>query len=260
MIIFPMDRFFLISPLKNPYSLKAKCMITINFEHTFDPINIENDYSRMTFHSPQISGTNELMLVKISPHPDPYLPKVYNLGFGPLNGNGGFRDDIRLKHSDSNRVFSTVLFLGLIFLQVNPELILGIDGSDDLRATMTGTSTFFEIGIVKSIIPGISLQNRNRNRLIMIVIGTIFIGITCFNCDKTGLVFSNLFNYICNMNQGIQEKIEQFKKMAKGHSDKSLPDQLGPARGDGLAKVIRSKKDADNFMAELNSVVKRANK
>jgi hypothetical protein len=100
----------------------------------------------MTFHSPQISGTNELMLVKISPHPDPYLPKVYNLGFGPPNGNGGFRDDIRLKHSDSNRVFSTVSFLGLIFLQVNPELILGIDGSDDLRATMYHLSSLTPLG------------------------------------------------------------------------------------------------------------------
>jgi hypothetical protein len=62
------------------------------------------------------------------------------------------------------------------------------------------------------------------------------------------------------MNQSIQEKIEQFKKIAKGHTDKSLSNHPEPVRADGLAKVIRSKKDADNFMAELNSIVKRANK
>jgi hypothetical protein len=111
-------------------------MITINFEETFDPITIESDLSQMTFQSPQVSGANELLLVKISPHPDPHLPNVYNLGFGPPNGNGGFQDNTRLKHSDTNRVFSTVLFHGLTFLQENPDLTLGIDGSDDLRATM----------------------------------------------------------------------------------------------------------------------------
>jgi hypothetical protein len=42
----------------------------------------------------------------------------------------------KVKHADISRVFSTVLFHGLTFLQENPDLILGIDGSDDLRATM----------------------------------------------------------------------------------------------------------------------------
>jgi hypothetical protein len=62
------------------------------------------------------------------------------------------------------------------------------------------------------------------------------------------------------VNQSIQEKIEQYKKIAKNDRANSLPNQPSPARADGLAKVIRSKKDADNFMAELNSIVKRANK
>lgn len=59
------------------------------------------------------------------------------------------------------------------------------------------------------------------------------------------------------MPRSIQHKIELYKKLAKSQPDApalSLPSN----RTDGLAQIIRSQKDADNFMAELNSVVKRA--
>jgi hypothetical protein len=36
--------------------------------------------------------------------------------------------------------------------------------------------------------------------------------------------------------------------------------EAGSVRADGLSKVIRSKKDADIFIAELKSAVKRAAK
>lgn len=111
-------------------------MITINFEDTFEPESVENDLSQMIFNSPQVDGTMQQILVRIDSHPDPYLPNVFNLGFGPPDEDGNFHDDIRLKHTEINKVFSTVLFHGLTFLQENPELILGIDGSDDARATM----------------------------------------------------------------------------------------------------------------------------
>lgn len=111
-------------------------MITINFEDTFEPESIENDLSQMTFNSPQADGTSQQILVRIDPHPDPHLPKVFNLGFGPPDVDGNFYDNIRLKHTEINKVFSTVLFHGLTFLQENPDLTLGIDGSDDVRATM----------------------------------------------------------------------------------------------------------------------------
>jgi hypothetical protein len=111
-------------------------MIKIDFEDTYDPITVEDDFSEMTFESPQVGGKGELLSVQIRPHTDPHLPKVYNLGFGPTNGKGGLQDNIRLKHADSHKVFSTVLFHGFTFLQEYPQLILGIDGSDDVRATM----------------------------------------------------------------------------------------------------------------------------
>jgi hypothetical protein len=111
-------------------------MILLDFEDTYDPNLVQHDLSEMTFDAPQVGGENELLLVQIKPHTDPNLPAVYNLGFGPPAENGRFRDDIRLKHANSGKVFSTVLFHGFTFLQENPDLILGIDGSDDVRATM----------------------------------------------------------------------------------------------------------------------------
>jgi hypothetical protein len=104
-------------------------MILIDFEDTYDPITVLNDLSEMSFMAPQVDDENKLLSVQIKPHTDPNLPTVYNLGFGPPAENGRFRDDIRLKHVNSSKVFSTVLFHGLTFLQENPDLILGIDGS-----------------------------------------------------------------------------------------------------------------------------------
>jgi hypothetical protein len=109
--------------------------ITINFDDTYLPVQIQNDLSKMTFSSPQIDGSEALIVVIIERLDNPYMPNVYNLGFGPLDGNGGFLDNIRLKHVDIDKLFSTVLFHGLNFLQINPQLTMGVDGSDDLRAT-----------------------------------------------------------------------------------------------------------------------------
>lgn len=60
------------------------------------------------------------------------------------------------------------------------------------------------------------------------------------------------------MNQRIQQKIDQYRKIAKSQIINTVPTQSKSSRTDGLAKVIRSQKDADNFMAELNSVIKQA--
>jgi hypothetical protein len=110
--------------------------IAINFEDTYEPIDIKSDFFEMTFNSPQKDGSTELIIVQVEPLNNPDLPNVYNIGFGPPDGKGRFRDDVRLKHADVPKVFSTVLFHSLSFLNENPKLIMGIDGSDDLRATL----------------------------------------------------------------------------------------------------------------------------
>ena len=60
------------------------------------------------------------------------------------------------------------------------------------------------------------------------------------------------------MNKTIQDKIEQFKKMAKTQGSKSVSPPARSGQIDSLSQVIRSKKDADDFMAELNAVIKRS--
>lgn len=109
-------------------------MIKINFEETFDPIEIASDLSVMLFSSPQTAGPSVPIKVEIEAHPDPLLPNVFNIAFGPFNELGVIDDTAKLKHTDINKVFSTVLFLALSFLQSNPEYTIGLDGSNDSRA------------------------------------------------------------------------------------------------------------------------------
>jgi hypothetical protein len=111
-------------------------MIKLDFDKTFPPTSLEDDYSQMTFESPQEDGSIETMVIKIVPHAGFDLPNVYNMGFGPPDMKGGFRDDVKLRHADLSKVLSTVLFHGSNFLQRNSALALGIDGSDDVRAML----------------------------------------------------------------------------------------------------------------------------
>ena len=61
------------------------------------------------------------------------------------------------------------------------------------------------------------------------------------------------------MNKNIQQKIDQYKKIARSSQGSDpKPVQSKSVRVDGLSQVIRSQKDAENFMAELKSIVKRA--
>ncbi|MGN6396161.1 MAG: hypothetical protein ACTHMI_11385 [Mucilaginibacter sp.] len=60
------------------------------------------------------------------------------------------------------------------------------------------------------------------------------------------------------MNKSVQEKIDQFKKLAKTQGSKREPSPMSSGHVDSLSQVIRTKKDADDFMAELNAVIKRS--
>jgi hypothetical protein len=113
-------------------------MIIIDFDNTFDLLwgEIGRITSITEFNSPQVNGETVLMRVIIQLHPDPLLPNVYNLAMGPPIGESGIEDNVRLKHDDSNRVFSTAILFALAFLTEFPEMIIGLDGTDDLRAML----------------------------------------------------------------------------------------------------------------------------
>jgi hypothetical protein len=77
-----------------------------------------------------------MIQVQIQPHPDELLPSVYNLAMGPLNDDGEIDDLARLKHANSDKLFSTIILFCVAFLDEYPDLIIGLDGSDDLRAIL----------------------------------------------------------------------------------------------------------------------------
>jgi hypothetical protein len=55
---------------------------------------------------------------------------------GPLNDDGEIDDLARLKHANSDKLFSTIILFCVAFLDEYPDLIIGLDGSDDLRAIL----------------------------------------------------------------------------------------------------------------------------
>ena len=109
-------------------------MIEINFDETYDLLEVSEDFSITSFFSPNVNGINVLISVQIFPLSHPLLPNVYNLAFGPIKSSGEIDDQARIRHTNLSKLFSTILLASLTFLQAHPERIIGLDGSDDIRA------------------------------------------------------------------------------------------------------------------------------
>lgn len=60
------------------------------------------------------------------------------------------------------------------------------------------------------------------------------------------------------MDSKIQKKLDEYRKLVNNHSNKTTSTISTTRQPDSLSQVIRSKKDADDFMAELESAFKRA--
>ena len=60
------------------------------------------------------------------------------------------------------------------------------------------------------------------------------------------------------MNKVLQQKMAQYKKMANSYTGNAVPTNSRSTRNDSLSKVIRSKKEDDDFMAKVESAFERA--
>jgi hypothetical protein len=119
--------------------LKIKAMalnIRIDFNNRYEHSFLAKDKRLSTFESILIDGSTVKLGIKISRKQHTLMPGVYNLSFGPIDKK--FNIDTRLKfsHKDHSKVFSTVLFAGLSYLNENKGKILGFDGSNTPRAYM----------------------------------------------------------------------------------------------------------------------------
>ncbi len=111
-------------------------MIKIDLNDTFKATSVSKDLKRFTFNSELLDKSIVELHVLINEHPDKLLPGVFNLAFGPIGTNGEIDDKIKLRHKNGNKVFSTVLFYAITFLEDNIEesYSIGIDGSNEVRA------------------------------------------------------------------------------------------------------------------------------
>ncbi|PWG79310.1 hypothetical protein [Pararcticibacter amylolyticus] len=60
------------------------------------------------------------------------------------------------------------------------------------------------------------------------------------------------------MNQRVQQKMAELKKMASKSAKPASATSEMAFGSDSLSKVIRNSKDAEVFMAELDSIARRA--
>ena len=105
-------------------------MIKINLEDTYEPIEVAEDLSFMTYFSEITNSPKTLIKIEISPLGDLLLPNVYNMAFGPLN-NGDIDDKAKINHQNKDKSFSTILlflisanFFWLIFFYLYTHHLL----------------------------------------------------------------------------------------------------------------------------------------
>ena len=109
-------------------------IVKINFEDTYELAAISPDLMEAAFNSLDKDGNPLLLKIIIEPPHNPLLPNVYNLCFGPPKDDGTIDDTARISHRDLNKLFSTIILFSLTFLQENPNVTIGLDGSNDVRA------------------------------------------------------------------------------------------------------------------------------
>lgn len=108
--------------------------IDINFEDIYEITPLSDTLNKFSFYSPTIDGNSVLIIVDIQKAHNQFIPEFLNLAFGPTNNNGIIDDFAKVPHQNYSKTFSTILLCGMAYLNNNPDVYIGIDGSDFRRA------------------------------------------------------------------------------------------------------------------------------
>lgn len=109
-------------------------VVKINLKDTYTLVDIAANLTQATFTADDKNGKRIIFKIIVDPLENLSLPNVYNLSFGPPKENGRIDDTIQIHHQNLNKLFSTIIFFCLNFLQKNPKVTIGLDGSSDTRA------------------------------------------------------------------------------------------------------------------------------
>lgn len=108
--------------------------IKVDFDNCYVTEPLSEDLRLIRFETELTDHTTAPIGVVIGNQPLHLLPNVYNLAFGPMDGNNEIDDQAILSHVDHSKMFSTIILSALTFLNANPDKYLGIDGSNNARA------------------------------------------------------------------------------------------------------------------------------
>lgn len=110
--------------------------IKVDFDNCYEAEPLSADLRLTRFETELTNDSKAAIGVLISSQAQHLLPNVFNLAFGPLDANNEIDDQAKLTHANHSKVFSTIIFSALTFLNANRDKYLGIDGSNNARAYM----------------------------------------------------------------------------------------------------------------------------
>jgi hypothetical protein len=110
--------------------------IKIDFNDCYPLRTLTDNLHISSFNTVLKNGDTVPIGIHISEEMHPLIPNAYNLSFGPVDHDNQIDDDAKLYHLNHSKLFSTIVFSALTFLENKKDIFLGIDGSNNARAYM----------------------------------------------------------------------------------------------------------------------------
>lgn len=107
-------------------------------------LNLDNSYKLKSeptldyfvFTAVLKGGSKIPIVVIIHPPVNELMPDVYDLSYGPVDENQMIDENVILSFNNPSKVFSTLAFAALFFLNENPGAFLGISAVDTRQALL----------------------------------------------------------------------------------------------------------------------------